>query len=268
MSVEGEIMKFTVIIPCLNEEKFIGKLLKTLQIQSDQDFELIIIDGQSVDKTLEVIHSYDAALPQMKVIVSDKRGVAYQRNLGAKNATSDHLLFLDADSRLHEDYIKNFKEEVLKANGDVATAYIWPDSRNPLDWLFWAGGNMVIDASRFVWPFATGMNMYVRRSIFEKVHGFDEQVKVAEDNDLVKRIVAAGGKFVVLKKPLYFTDVRRLKNEGHIGYLAKLMLIAWQAHRRGSFAKVDVEYKMGEWDEAEKEKRGLMKQIFDKMFFK
>jgi glycosyltransferase involved in cell wall biosynthesis len=243
-------------------------LLKTLQIQTDQDFELIIIDGQSTDKTIEVIESYKNGLPQMRVVVSDKRGVAYQRNLGARNATTEHFLFLDADSRLHDEYVANFKEEVIKASGDVATAYIWPDSRNPLDWLFWAGGNMVIDASRFVWPFATGMNMYVRRDVFERVHGFDETIRVAEDNDLVKRIVASGGKFVVLKKPLYFTDVRRLKNEGHIGYLAKLMLIAWQGHRRGSFAKVDVEYKMGEWDEQEKEKHGIMKQIFDKMFFK
>ncbi len=261
-------MHFSVIIPCLNEEHYIGKLLKTLQIQSDQDFELFVIDGKSDDKTIEVIDSYKKGLPQLKVVVSDKRGVAHQRNLGAQNATSEHLLFLDADSRLHEDYIKDFKEEVTKAQGDIATAYIWPDSRNPLDWLFWLGGNMVIDLSRFAWPFATGMNMYVRRSMFEKVKGFDELIKVAEDNDLVKRCVNAGGKFVVLKKPKYFTDVRRLKTEGHVGYLVKLMLIAWQAHRRGSFAKVDVEYKMGEWDEVEKEKTSLLKQILDKMFFK
>lgn len=259
--------KFTVIIPCLNEERFIGKLLYTLYLQTEKDFDLIIIDGKSEDKTLEVIGKFDKMLPQMQVIVSDKRGVSHQRNLGAINSATEHLLFLDADSRLHEDYIADFSDEVERSRADIATAYIWPDSKNPLDWIFWLGGNAVIDLSRFTWPFAVGSNLYVRKTLFNQIGGFNEDIKVAEDVDLVKRMIKAGGKFMVLKKPKYFTDVRRLKTEGHMGFLVKLMLIAWQAHRRGSFSKVDIEYKMGEWDEQEREKNGLLEKIKDVMFF-
>lgn len=258
---------YSIIIPCLNEEKFIGKLLYTLSTQSDQDFEVIIIDGKSDDKTIEVINKFSSLLPQMRIVVSDKRGASYQRNLGAKEAKSGHLLFLDADSRLDADYIRDFKDEVRKSHSDIATAYIWPDSKNPLDWFFWLGGNLVIDVARYAWPFAPAMNMYLSRSLFEKMEGFRTDIKVGEDADLLKRSIASGAKYSVLKKPKYFTDVRRLKTEGHMGYMVKMMLVAWQAHRRGSFAKVDVEYKMGDWDVAEKEKNGLMKQILDKMFF-
>jgi glycosyltransferase involved in cell wall biosynthesis len=258
---------YTVVIPCLNEEKFIGKLLYTLSIQSDQNFEVIVVDGKSEDKTIEVIHKFDSLLPQMRIVVSDRRGVAYQRNLGASHAKSEHILFLDADSRLDVDYIRDFKDEVAKSKADIATAYIWPDSKNPLDWFFWLGGNLVIDMAKYAWPFAPGMNMYLSKELFEKIGGFNKDIKVAEDADLLKRAMANDGKYVVLKKPKYFTDVRRLKTEGHMGYIVKLMLIAWQAHKSGSFEKVDVEYKMGDWEAAEKEKTGLLKQIMDKMFF-
>ncbi len=201
----------------------------------------------------------------MKVVVSDRRGVAHQRNLGAQNSTTEHLLFLDADSRLHDEYISDMKEENEKNKADISTAHIWPDSKNPLDWFFWLGGNMVIDVSRYTYPFAPGMNIYITKDLFEKIEGFNEEYKVGEDSDLVKRAVGDGGKFVVLKKAKYFTDVRRLKAEGHMGYLVKLMLIAWQAYNRGSFAKVDIEYKMGDWDEYEKQKENEKKSLLEKV---
>lgn len=258
---------FSIIVPCLNEEKYIGKLLHTLAKQTDQDFELFVVDGKSEDKTVEIINQYKTQLPQLTLIISDRRGVSYQRNLGAASAQSEHLLFLDADSRLDADYVKDFKEEQYKCAADIATAYIWPDSTNPLDWFFWLGGNLVIDLSRFTWPFAPGMNLYLRKEIFDKAGGFDTEIKVGEDTDLVKRASAIGGKFVVLKKPKYFTDVRRLKTEGHFGYLVKLMLIAWQAHRRGGFENVSIEYRMGDWDDYEREKRSLFDRVKEVMIF-
>lgn len=259
-------VSFSVIIPCLNEENYIGKLLYNLSQQTDQDFEVIVVDGKSEDKTIEIIKKFEKLLPQLNLVISDKRGVSYQRNLGANKAVSNHFLFLDADSRLDIDYIKDFKSELEKASAEIATAYIWPDSKNPLDWFFWLGGNMAIDLSRFAWPFAPGMNLYFGKEIFEKNNGFNENIKVGEDTDLVKRAVTSGGKFAVLKKPKYYTDVRRLKTEGHVGYLVKLMLIAWQAHRRGSFSSVDIEYRMGDWTKFENEKEGLLDKIKQMMF--
>jgi glycosyltransferase involved in cell wall biosynthesis len=259
------ITPFSIIVPCLNEEKYIGKLLFTLSEQSDRDFELIIVDGQSSDKTVEVINSYISKLPPTQIFGEQKRGAGHQRNVGAMHAKTEHLLFLDADSRIDRDYLKDFKEEVEKAEADIATAYIWPDSRNPMDWFFWLGGNVVTDLSRYVWPLGYGMNLYLKKDLFDKISGFDEHVRVGEDVDIVRRAIRAGGKYSVLKKPKYFTDVRRLKSEGHVGFMMKTMLIAWQAYRRGDFSKVDVDYHMGDWDE--KEAQTLYEKIKEKMFF-
>jgi glycosyltransferase involved in cell wall biosynthesis len=257
--------KFTLITPCLNEEKFIGKLLYTLSLQSDQNFQFIIIDGGSTDKTIEVIEGFRKKLPDLQLIKADKKGVSYQRNLGAKAALTDYLLFLDADSRLDLQYVEDFKDEVKRVSADVATAYIWPDSRNPMDWFFWLGGNIVTDLSRYVWPLGYGMNLYIRKSLFDSINGFNEELRIAEDVDLVKRAIAAGGKYAVLKKPKYYTDVRRLRSEGHAQFMVKTMLIAWQAYKHGSFSKIDVEYKMGEWSETDKEKELERKSLFEKV---
>lgn len=257
--------KISIITPCLNEEHYIGKLLYTLSLQTNQNFEFIIVDGGSTDKTVEVINKFDKMLPMMNLVIADKRGVSYQRNLGAKKAKTDFLLFLDADSRLDPAYLADFMEEVTKSNADIATAYIWPDSRNPMDWFFWLGGNVVTDLSRYVWPLGYGMNLFVRRPLFDSISGFNEEQRVGEDVDLVKRAISAGGKYVVLKKPKYYTDVRRLRSEGHAQFMVKTMLIAWQAYKHGSFSKVDVEYKMGNWNEIDSKSDQEHKSMFEKV---
>lgn len=259
-------ISYSVIIPCLNEEKYIGVLLETLCRQTHKDFEVIVVDGHSEDRTIDVIMSFNDKL-DLRIVDSD-RGVSRQRNNGASQAQHDHLLFLDADSRLDNLYLEDFALELLNSNADIATAYIWPDSRSPMDWFFWMHANVLTDLTRYVWPLGYGMNLYIKKSLFNKIHGFNESIKVAEDVDLVKRSVASGGSYAVFKKPKYFTSVRRLAKEGHLSFFFKTMLIAWQAYRRGGFSKVDVSYEMGHWDkEFDKEPRNLWEQFKSVMLF-
>ena len=221
----------SIIIPCLNEEKYIGVML-----------EFSLYEGE--------------------------RGVSKQRNFGARHAKYDHLLFLDADSKLDVDYLKDFVEELSLSNADIATAYIWPDSISPMDWFFWMHANVLTDLTSYVWPLGYGMNLYIKKKLFDNIRGFDEDTKVAEDVDLVKRAVAAGGTYAVFKKPKYFTSVRRLDKEGHLPFFFKTMLIAWQAYRRGGFSRVEVPYEMGHWDgELGKEPRTLWEQFKTMMLF-
>lgn len=241
-------MTISVITPCLNEERYLPIFLDSLVAQTDQDFELLVVDGGSEDGTLKILNQYKQKLPQLMLFEPHQRGVSFQRNYGAERATSAHFLFIDADSYLDVDYVRDFKEELHDTQADVATAYIWPHSKNPLDWFFWLNANMLTDLTRYVWPLGYGMNLYVRASLFKQINGFDEQSKVAEDVDLVRRSVQMGGKYCIFKKPKFFTSVRRLRKEGHIGFMLKTMLIAWKAQRKGSFAKVDVEYEMGHWN--------------------
>ena len=96
---------FSIIIPTLNEEKFIPKLLLDLSYQKDKNFEIIIVDGNSSDKTKEVVLKFKTQLP-INFFTVDKRNVSYQRNLGTKKASGRYLIFLDADSGVRSNFIK------------------------------------------------------------------------------------------------------------------------------------------------------------------
>jgi len=90
-------MRFSVIIPCLNEADQIGELLHSLQPLRSRGAELIVVDGGSADGTLDI------AAPLADRALAATRGRAAQMNAGAAVASGDVLLFLHADTRLPPD---------------------------------------------------------------------------------------------------------------------------------------------------------------------
>ncbi|KKT87511.1 MAG: Cell wall biogenesis glycosyltransferase, partial [Candidatus Collierbacteria bacterium GW2011_GWD2_45_10] len=89
---------FSVIIPALNEEKYLPLLLADLAKQTTRDFEVIIIDGNSKDKTVAKAKLFKNKLPLLTILSSPVRNVSVQRNQGATKATGRYLLFNDADN--------------------------------------------------------------------------------------------------------------------------------------------------------------------------
>jgi len=84
---------FSIIFPALNEEKYISGLLKSLINQTYKEFEVILVDGMSADKTVSVFKKFQNKLPRSQYLVADKKNVSYQRNLGGKKATGKYLIF-------------------------------------------------------------------------------------------------------------------------------------------------------------------------------
>ncbi|MBS1266209.1 MAG: Glycosyltransferase AglE [Candidatus Woesearchaeota archaeon] len=91
----------SVIIPAYNEEKYIHRSLGSLKNQTLQDFEVIVVADSCTDKTEEIARKYGA-----KVISVNTRNNGKNRNIGAKHAKADILVFLDADVRLSKNYLK------------------------------------------------------------------------------------------------------------------------------------------------------------------
>ncbi|RTR39555.1 glycosyltransferase family 2 protein [Shewanella canadensis] len=85
----------SIIIITLNEEKRIGSLLESLSLQTYQNFEVIVIDSNSQDSTVQLALSYSEILPSLTVERIATKGVGLGRNTGAKLATHEQLLFLD-----------------------------------------------------------------------------------------------------------------------------------------------------------------------------
>ena len=88
----------TIVIPCKNEERYIGHVFESIQKQKFiTGVRIIVADAGSTDKTLDIIKIYQQALP-IEVIEGGK--VSVGRNNGAKLVTTPYILFLDADVRL------------------------------------------------------------------------------------------------------------------------------------------------------------------------
>ncbi len=103
-------MKASVIIPAYNEEKAIEECLYSLVKQNYNDFEIIVVDDGSKDKTVEIVRKFKEA----RLIQQDHLGPAIARNLGVKNSRGEILVFVDADMIFDKNFLKELIEPISK----------------------------------------------------------------------------------------------------------------------------------------------------------
>lgn len=97
-------MLISVIIPLYNKENYIYETIKSILNQSYENFEIIIIDDGSTDKSSFIVSEIQDS--RIHLFLQKNHGVAYTRNKGIKIAKGDYILFLDADDFLHNDALK------------------------------------------------------------------------------------------------------------------------------------------------------------------
>lgn len=206
--------EISVIVPALNEEKYIHNVIDGLEKQTFKDFETIVVDGGSEDNTVKIVKKH------AKVIVSYRKGAGSARNAGAKAAKGDILLFLDADTRpskqLLDTYHKMFQDDKVVA----ATGPIYPLERSKLR--IWIGYKFIsvyfVKASMLVGrPSIVGSNFAARKSVFEKANGFNEKFITYEDWDLSNRLKKYG-KIAYSDNAMVNTSARRIAAWGVSGY--------------------------------------------------
>ncbi len=206
-------MKVSIIIPALNEEKTLPILLESIKIQDFNDYEIIVADAHSKDRTREIAKEYgcrvvDGGLP------------AAGRNAGAAAAQGKFLFFLDADVVLPSGFIRNVYSEMQDRYIDLATCEIKPLSDLRLDRVIHRMINLAVILNLWVDPKAFGFCIFVTKRLFERVGGFDESIYVAEDNDFVKR-ASVYRNLRYLVSAYIMVSVRRFEKEGRFAYMKK-----------------------------------------------
>jgi glycosyltransferase involved in cell wall biosynthesis len=209
--------RISVVIPALNEEKFLPKLLQSLAEQTRRDFEVVVVDGSSKDKTVEVARSFGSKLPGLNVIVSPEPGVSRQRNLGARATHGEWLVFLDADSQVQPYFMERVERFIREARPRLFTAWFRPDSEGATDALFALIANMFVEGSVVAHrSIAPGPLTVVRRDAFELVGGYDEALTFGEDYDLTDRLTARGVPLQILRETIYVLSLRRVRKDGRL----------------------------------------------------
>lgn len=201
---------FSIVIPTLNEEKYLPQLLGCLKAQTFSDFEIIHVDAQSQDKTREIAKDYSKHL-SLKTYISKKKNVSFQRNLGAKQAKADWIIFMDADNILPNDFLLELKHQVEKnPKMDGFTCWLdvssYPTRHKPTAQIINFGLSTLNNT-------ALGALIGAKKVIFQTV-SFNEKIKYIEDGEFVKDLEEAGFVFKCLREPRYTYNMRRLEKEG------------------------------------------------------
>lgn len=208
-------VNISVVIPTLNEEQQLPKLLTSLQQQTRLPHEVIHVDGNSQDQTVIIATSFATQLP-LTTLTTETRNVCYQRNMGAQKARGEWLLFLDADVTLPSSFMDALYKRLAatpttcfnfqaKYAGNSVLYQVLLKTYNSLVWLLQNTGNPPVGEGCFA----------VEAAAFHAVGGFTETLPHSEGRELVVKIKRQKlGKLKYLATPHYFYNVRRLKKMG------------------------------------------------------
>ena len=208
---------FSIIIPTLNEEKFLPKLLASLASQTNKNFEVIVVDGKSKDRTVSIAETYKRKLPKLAILLSTIHGISKQRNIGEAKARGNWLVFIDADSVLLPYAMERIDIFIKTHKPIMFTTWFRSDSELVGDALVTLLFNMLFEgAVLFRRPFTQGTFAALTRSEFTSVGGYDESLEFGEDYDLTKRVCQKGNRLSVLRETLYIYSLRRYRHQGTI----------------------------------------------------
>lgn len=105
-------MKLSIIIPTYNEEEVLPDAIESLGFQTYDDFEIIVVDDGSTDKTLEILRNLQLTIPNFHFLEQKHKGAGAARNLGAKSAKGAILVFVDADMAFDKEFLAKLVEPI------------------------------------------------------------------------------------------------------------------------------------------------------------
>jgi len=252
---------FSVVIPTLNEEKYLPKLLDDLYKQTEKGFEVIIADSYSKDNTKKVVYNFMDKL-NIQFFQTKLKNVAAQRNHGASKSSGDYLVFLDADTQINSSFLKKVKKVILKRKGLAFIPYFLPDREYKQYKSLFDLSNMLVEFSQNLPKrFSLGGNMVIERNFFGIVRGFNEELFIAEDHELIQRISQWGVEVKFIREAKTYFSLRRMKKEGKIKFFYKYFVSTARRIFSGEIKDKIYDYQMG-GQVYEKEKNNHKKEEF------
>ncbi len=202
-------VQLSVILPTYNAEKYLKEAVESILNQTFTDFELLIIDDNSTDKTREIINTYDDK--RIRLINGPRKNLAAALNTGIKESKGEYIARMDADDisfpERFEEQLKTFKEhpeiDILGTKAELLSQkkckdkyflqFFYEDKPE----VFYIGAVNVLNTCVFCHP-----TVMFKREIFDKYNLFyDENYTAGEDQELWTRAVLMT-KLAVLNKPL------------------------------------------------------------------
>ncbi|MEM3400346.1 MAG: glycosyltransferase [Candidatus Micrarchaeia archaeon] len=207
-------MDASVIVPTFNEEKMIMKCLLSIRRQETAlEYEVLVSDSNSTDKTLAIAEKYAD-----KVIKLKERGIYLGRNEGVKHARGKVLIFIDADTTIPPNYLDAvcavIRDREISA---LSCAFKFDASTPMLRWIEEASNKYLLFKGSLGKGELLGFNCVMRRDTFMRAGGFPPLP--LEDGAFAKKLTNYG-RVVYLPEPRVVTSARRLQKSGAVSTVA------------------------------------------------
>lgn len=227
-------MTISLIIPVYNRPQETEELLQSLVEQTDRDFEVLIIEDGSTEKSEEIAGSYADRLA-ISYFYIPNGGPGPARNFGAKKAKGEYLIVLDSDCILPAGYICAVREELARSGADAfggpdrASGH-FTDTQKAINYSMTSflttggirGGKKKID--KF---YPRSFNMGIRRQVYEDLGGFS-RMRFGEDIDFSIRLYRAGYKVCLFPSAWVFhkrrTDWKKFYRQVYNSGIARINL--------------------------------------------
>lgn len=189
----------SIVIPLYNKERSIERTIQSVLNQSYGDFELVVVNDGSTDRSLDDVERLAMSDERIRIITQPNGGVCSARNRGIQEAKGEYIALLDADDQWNKEYL----EQQMKMVADFPKAAMWginfaelsdgklirkletglPDGyRGYVENYFQMKGR--------VSDLFCSSSVLIRKAVFDEVGMFDERIKYAEDSDMWFRIIA------------------------------------------------------------------------------
>ena len=126
-------MKFSIVVPVYNVEKYINKALDSILNQTYNNFEVIIVNDGSTDNSQKIIDKYTKLDKRFKSYKKENGGLSSTRNFGIKYTTGDYLLFIDSDDYIEKDYLEQANKVTNYTHPDLEYDVVFVISNIPFE---------------------------------------------------------------------------------------------------------------------------------------
>ena len=220
-------MKISVVIPAHNEALVISDTIRAVLAQEYPDFEVVVVNNASTDKTADVVSAFP-----VRLVHEPRKGLLWARERGRQEATGDIVVNIDADCLPDVDWLSrgsaHFKNEKIVA---VTGPYDYHDGARAFRNIsLFTQKNIYYFVSKILQlPFIQsgavliGGNNFIRADVLKKTGGYNTSILFyGEDTDTAKRVANHG--HVHFDRSLYMkTSARRFKAEGTINITVKYL---------------------------------------------
>jgi glycosyltransferase involved in cell wall biosynthesis len=211
-------IKITVLTATLNADRFIGRLIDSLQKQSDIDFEWLIVDGGSNDRTLDLIKS--AKSLNCKVQQGNDFGIYDALNRGISSIRAGYYLVVGSDDALAVDAIKNYRIAAASGDFDIITAAIIQ------------GNNVILPRQNLGWFYGMpgvasshSVGMIINTELHKKYGFYSKRFPIAADQLFIKTSLLGGAKILRLNFIAGEFSTEGTSGEDSVGLLTEVFRV-------------------------------------------